>query len=73
MSTKEKTKKTKLDEWDEKKELKEDDYSFIVEGKSPSPSVEVRLPFPVKQQQPGTSESLSDEERCVFIGQNIGF
>ncbi|EFO27433.2 hypothetical protein LOAG_01053 [Loa loa] len=63
MSTEEKTKKTKLDERDEKKELKEGDYSFIIENNSPSPSVEVRLPFPVKQQQPDTSESLSEEER----------
>ncbi|CAG9533036.1 unnamed protein product [Cercopithifilaria johnstoni] len=62
MSTEEKTKKTKLDEQDEKKELKDGDYSFIIEEKSPSPSVEVRLPFPVKQQL-DTSESPSEEER----------
>ncbi|VBB26354.1 unnamed protein product [Acanthocheilonema viteae] len=63
MSTEEKTKKTKLDEQDEKKELKEGDYSFIIENKSPSPSVEVLLPFPAKQQQPDVSESPSEEER----------
>uniref|UniRef100_A0A0R3RKG5 ANK_REP_REGION domain-containing protein n=1 Tax=Elaeophora elaphi TaxID=1147741 RepID=A0A0R3RKG5_9BILA len=63
MSTEEKTKKTKLDEQDEKKELKEGDYSFIIEDKSPSPSVEVLLPFPMKQQHPDTSESPSEEER----------
>lgn len=67
MSTEEKTKKTKLDEQDEKKELKEGDYSFIIEDKSPSPSVEVRLPFPAKQQEPDTSESPCEEERYIFI------
>uniref|UniRef100_A0A1I8EX71 ANK_REP_REGION domain-containing protein n=1 Tax=Wuchereria bancrofti TaxID=6293 RepID=A0A1I8EX71_WUCBA len=63
MSTEEKTKKTKLDERDEKKELKEGDYSFIIEDKSPSPSVEVRLPFPVKQHQPDICESPSEDSR----------
>ncbi|VDK66476.1 unnamed protein product [Onchocerca ochengi] len=64
MSTEEKTKKTKLDEQDEKKELKDGDYSFIIEDKSPSPSVEVRLPFPMKQQL-DISESPSEEERST--------
>ncbi|VDN81800.1 unnamed protein product [Brugia pahangi] len=63
MSTEEKTKKTKLDERDEKKDLKEGDYSFIIEDKSPSPSVEVRLPFPVKQHQPDICESPSEDSR----------
>ncbi|KAM3718779.1 Protein phosphatase 1 regulatory subunit 12A [Dirofilaria immitis] len=62
MSTEEKTKKTKLDEQDEKKELKDGDYSFIIENQSPSPSVEIRLPFPTKQQL-DISESHSEEER----------
>lgn len=66
MSIEEKTKKTKLDEQDEKKELKEGDHSFIADDRSPSPSVEVRLPCPVKQ-QPDTSESPCEEERYIFF------
>lgn len=67
MSTEEKTKKTKLDEQDENKELREGRYSFIIEDKSPSPSVEVRLPFPAKQHNRDTSESLSEEERFGIL------
>ncbi|VDK73598.1 unnamed protein product [Litomosoides sigmodontis] len=59
MSIEEKTKKTKLNEQDEKKESKEGDYSFTAEDKSPS--VEVRLPCSVRQ-QPETSESPCEEE-----------
>uniref|UniRef100_A0A7I4KAS2 Protein phosphatase 1 regulatory subunit 12B, putative n=1 Tax=Brugia malayi TaxID=6279 RepID=A0A7I4KAS2_BRUMA len=73
MSTEEKTKKTKLDERDEKKDLKEGDYSFIIEDKSPSPSVEVRLPFPVKQHQPDICESPSEdssEEKTASISES---
>ncbi|VDM96059.1 unnamed protein product [Thelazia callipaeda] len=67
MSTEEKTKKTKLDEQDENKELREGHYSFVIEDKSPSPSVEVRLPFPSKQQLHDNSESSTEEERYLLM------
>ncbi|VDM40337.1 unnamed protein product [Toxocara canis] len=74
MSTEEKTKKTKLDEQDESKDLREGHYSFIIEEKSPSPSVECRLPYPSaparersetpsEQDRSSKSSSTSSEER----------
>lgn len=65
ISTEEKTKKTKLDEQDENKELQESHYSLIIEEKSPSPSIEVRLPCPAKPRD--TVGSVSEEERCRFF------
>ncbi|KHN77683.1 Protein phosphatase 1 regulatory subunit 12A, partial [Toxocara canis] len=64
MSTEEKTKKTKLDEQDESKDLREGHYSFIIEEKSPSPSVECRLPYPSAPARE-RSETPSEQDRMV--------
>lgn len=65
MSTEEKLKKTKLDEQDENKDLREGKYSLIIEEKSPSPSVECCLPYPVAARE--SSETPTEQERLVFI------
>uniref|UniRef100_F1KQT9 Protein phosphatase 1 regulatory subunit 12A n=1 Tax=Ascaris suum TaxID=6253 RepID=F1KQT9_ASCSU len=61
MSTEEKLKKTKLDEQDENKDLREGKYSLIIEEKSPSPSVECCLPYPVAARE--SSETPTEQER----------
>uniref|UniRef100_A0A9J2Q666 cGMP-dependent protein kinase interacting domain-containing protein n=1 Tax=Ascaris lumbricoides TaxID=6252 RepID=A0A9J2Q666_ASCLU len=65
MSTEEKLKKTKLDEQDENKDLREGKYSLIIEEKSPSPSVECCLPYPVAARE--SSETPTEQERAGSV------
>lgn len=65
MSTEEKIKKTKLDEQEENKNLGDGRYSLIIEEKTPSPSVEARLPCPSNFRD--HSKSPSEDERFNFF------